>query len=165
MSWPRRQKFFSTINIAMYYLTSPEVAQEIVNAKKRGVAVRIFLDKSQRGQKSSQLEYFTSEGVAVRIYEKSGLMHNKFAVLDNKVLITGSFNWTLDAEKNNQENLLIITDKRLIEIYAKQFERLWTQGKAEEARKSLQKQTKEVSQYLIKILKQIAKALFQQMKR
>jgi len=53
-------------------------------------------------------------------------MHNKYAVIDGKTVITGSFNWTVSAEKRNDENLLVI--KRLpalVEAYEKNFEKLW----------------------------------------
>ena len=52
-------------------------------------------------------------------------MHNKFAVIDGRVLLTGSFNWTASADKRNEENLLIIMDKDLIKKYEERFVYLW----------------------------------------
>jgi phosphatidylserine/phosphatidylglycerophosphate/cardiolipin synthase-like enzyme len=53
-------------------------------------------------------------------------MHNKYAIYDGKVLSTGSFNWTGSAERRNDENLVVIrNDRRLIELYRKNFEKLW----------------------------------------
>jgi phosphatidylserine/phosphatidylglycerophosphate/cardiolipin synthase-like enzyme len=59
-------------------------------------------------------------------------MHNKFAVIDNKVLITGSFNWTATAQEKNQENLLIIKDTSLIKDFSARFEMLWEKGRINE---------------------------------
>ncbi len=53
-------------------------------------------------------------------------MHHKFAVIDRSVVITGSFNWTMQAVKYNQENLLFFENKALAEQYTKAFDDLWT---------------------------------------
>ena len=64
-------------------------------------------------------------GFEIRYHLGFGLMHNKFAVIDDKSLITGSFNWTQTAEERNEENLLIISDKNTIGQYQQRFEYLW----------------------------------------
>ena len=118
-----------TIDIAMYYLTSREIAQELVKAKDRNVKIRIVLDKSQETQKFSKSRYLIKRGFEVKYHTGSGIMHNKFAIIDGKVLITGSFNWTPTADQKNEENLLIMTDEELIKKYQKRFEYLWEQGR------------------------------------
>jgi len=115
-----------TIDIAMYNLTTREISQELVNAKGRGVQIRVFLDQGEGNGKYSKGRYLMDKGIDVRFYTGTGLMHNKFAVFDNKVLITGSFNWTASAERDNQENLLIITDENVVKQYSRRFEILWT---------------------------------------
>ena len=118
-----------TIDIAMYYLTSREIAQELVRAKDRNVKVRIVLDKSQEAQAYSKSRYLIKRGFEVKYHTGPGLMHNKFALIDDKVLITGSFNWTPTANQKNEENLLMITDKELIKKYEDRFEYLWKMGR------------------------------------
>ena len=54
-------------------------------------------------------------------------MHNKFAVIDDSHLITGSFNWTVQAGKSNQENVLVVDQPYFIEKYNTEFESLWKQ--------------------------------------
>jgi len=125
-------KATKTINIAMYYLTSREIAQELVKAKERGVIIRAFLDQSQENASYSKSRYLMKRDIEVRFYVGSGLMHNKFAIIDNKVLITGSFNWTATADKENQENLLIMADEGLIRKYIERFELLWKNGRKSE---------------------------------
>ena len=114
-----------TINIAMYNLTTREISQELVNAKARGIKIRVFLDHGEGNGKYSKGRYLMDKGIDVHFYAGTGLMHNKFAVFDNRVLITGSFNWTASAERENQENLLIITDENVVKEYAQRFEMLW----------------------------------------
>ena len=54
-------------------------------------------------------------------------MHHKFAVIDHYVVITGSFNWTVQAAKNNQENIIFIENKYLATEFSNEFERLWNE--------------------------------------
>ena len=53
-------------------------------------------------------------------------MHNKFAIIDNRLLLTGSYNWTFSANNRNDENLIVIDDPEIIEIFQNQFANLWT---------------------------------------
>jgi len=117
------------IDIAMYAFTSRPIAQELVKAKEGGVAIRILLDKAQETQAYSKSRYFINKGIEVRYDTGSGLMHNKIGIIDGKVLITGSFNWTAQAEIRNAENLLIIEDPELIKKYSERFEYLWNKGR------------------------------------
>ena len=52
-------------------------------------------------------------------------MHHKFCVIDNSVVVTGSFNWTDQAVKHNQENLLFLENKNLAQQYSNEFQKLW----------------------------------------
>eukprot|EP00349_Pseudokeronopsis_sp_Brazil_P008643 CAMPEP_0202965516 /NCGR_PEP_ID=MMETSP1396-20130829/9464_1 /ASSEMBLY_ACC=CAM_ASM_000872 /TAXON_ID= /ORGANISM="Pseudokeronopsis sp., Strain Brazil" /LENGTH=58 /DNA_ID=CAMNT_0049688255 /DNA_START=548 /DNA_END=724 /DNA_ORIENTATION=- len=54
-------------------------------------------------------------------------MHNKFVIVDDAFLITGSFNWTFQAGASNQENLLVVDHPYYLEKYGKEFEKLWKQ--------------------------------------
>jgi len=53
-------------------------------------------------------------------------MHNKFAIIDNRILLTGSYNWTFSANNRNDENLMVIDDPEIIARYQNQFINLWT---------------------------------------
>ncbi len=54
-----------------------------------------------------------------------GIMHNKYCIIDNRVLITGSYNWSAAAEYSNDENALFLEGAPIIQDYAADFERLW----------------------------------------
>lgn len=64
-------------------------------------------------------------GIQVRHDQESGYMHHKFAIIDKKVLITGSLNWTTQAIQNNRENVLIVEDKDCVNIFLAEFEKIW----------------------------------------
>jgi phosphatidylserine/phosphatidylglycerophosphate/cardiolipin synthase-like enzyme len=119
------RKALQTIDIAMYYLSSREIAQALVKAQENNVRVRIVLDQGQEIESASKSGYLIKHGFDIRYHLGFGLMHNKFAIIDGKTLITGSFNWTLTAEERNEENLLIITDEATIEKYEDRFNYLW----------------------------------------
>jgi len=114
-----------TIVVAMYNLTAREISQELIKAKARGVQIRVFLDRGEGNGRYSKGRYLMNKGIDVRFYTGIGLMHHKFAVIDNRALITGSFNWTAAAERENQDNLMIITDENVVKQYAQRFEKLW----------------------------------------
>jgi phosphatidylserine/phosphatidylglycerophosphate/cardiolipin synthase-like enzyme len=119
------RKASQTIDIAMYFLSSRGIAHALVKAKENNVRVRIVLDEGQEIEAASKAGYLIKHGFEVRYHMGFGLMHNKFAVIDGKILITGSFNWTATAQERNEENLLIISDEGTIEKYQERFEYLW----------------------------------------
>ena len=57
-----------------------------------------------------------------------GSFHDKFALFDDKVLETGSFNWTANGKKYNHENVIFFTDPKLIKAFRQEFEKLWKEG-------------------------------------
>ena len=117
-----------SIDIAMYSFTSRPIVQALVDAKNRQVKIRIVLDKAQKNERYSKSRYLSSKGFDVKYHLGPGLMHNKFAVIDGGEVLTGSFNWTASAEKRNEENLLVITDKELSEKYSERFSHLWSES-------------------------------------
>lgn len=115
------------IDIAMYGFTAPEIAEALVKAHKRGVQIRIVLDRTQAAGRESQSDYL-QEHLNVRIAHQKGIMHNKIGIIDKTVLITGSYNWTRSAEDSNAENCLVITnedDPTVIQQYRERFEYIW----------------------------------------
>jgi len=114
------------INIAMYVFTDKEIALPLIDAQKRGVKVRVYLDRSQIESTYSVSRLLVQKGIKVRISTNNYIMHHKFAIIDNRLLLTGSYNWTFSANNRNDENLLVIDDSELIEIFQNQFVNLWT---------------------------------------
>jgi phosphatidylserine/phosphatidylglycerophosphate/cardiolipin synthase-like enzyme len=62
-------------------------------------------------------------GVPIFIDAQPAIAHNKVIIIDNRILLTGSYNWTRAAELRNAENLLVIRDKELVRQYADNFQR------------------------------------------
>jgi len=78
-------------------------------------------------------------------------MHHKFAVIDNVVVLTGSFNWTTQAVKFNQENVLFLENNGVAKLYTDNFNKMWNEFKTiieeDEAIKKVQEERKNKRQY------------------
>ena len=122
--------------IAVYAFTNDELARAVAQAKKRGVWVQIVLDREFDAVNEKSQGRFLDElkiplkrisGMKPPVPEKEpGLMHQKFAVIDRKIVFTGSYNWTRSADNANDENLLWFRDAGpLAEEYRKVFFQLW----------------------------------------
>lgn len=96
------------ILVQAYSFTSAPIAKALVDARKRGVAVTVVLDKSQRKGGYSSADFLRNNGVATYIDDKHAIAHNKIMVIDGDVIVTGSFNFTKAAEEKNAENILVI---------------------------------------------------------
>ena len=59
-------------------------------------------------------------------------MHHKFVILDQRTVLTGSYNWTFESEDENQENLVILADPYSVEAYTHEFEALWAGARDDE---------------------------------
>lgn len=116
------------ILVLAYSFTSVPIAKALLNAHRRGVHVEAVLDKSNRKKQStgkpgySAATFLVNAGISTLIDDRHPIQHNKVAIIDGEVLITGSFNFSKAAEEKNAENLLVIKgNKPLIEKYMENF--------------------------------------------
>ncbi len=118
-----------TIDLAMFDLTAESVLQALRRAGTRGVSVRLVLDARIRKEHGRDDVLKGTPNLVVRAVggrtRGRGLMHNKFAIIDSTTLITGSYNWTQNAEHANYENALFLDDPEVISAYKDEFSRLW----------------------------------------
>ena len=113
----------TTIDIAVYSITNPKIANAIIAAHQRGARVRIITDRTMAGHKSSMIDELVTAGIPVRVNRRHKIEHNKFAVFDNRRMVTSSYNWTTAATKYNSENCIFLTQP--VQEYTKRFEVLW----------------------------------------
>jgi phosphatidylserine/phosphatidylglycerophosphate/cardiolipin synthase-like enzyme len=110
------------ILILAYSFSSKPIAAALVEAKTRGVQVEILLDRSNEQEAYSDLHLFQEQGLAPLIDAQHAIAHNKVMIIDQRTLITGSFNFTHQAEGENAENLLILKGHpELIRSYRQDF--------------------------------------------
>jgi phosphatidylserine/phosphatidylglycerophosphate/cardiolipin synthase-like enzyme len=102
------------ILVQAYSFTSQPIAKSLLEAKKRGVAVEVVLDKSQRTEKYSAADFTRNAGIPTYIDGTHAIAHNKIMIIDERTILTGSFNFTRAAEERNAENLLVIKDNAVL---------------------------------------------------
>src|SRR5262245_58224654 len=108
--------------VQAYSFTADPLTYALVEAKKRGVHVEILLDKSNEVERYSDLRIFLDQGLAPLIDANHAIAHNKIMIVDGKTLITGSYNFTNQAEGENAENLLVIKGHgELLRLYRQNF--------------------------------------------
>lgn len=113
------------VYVAMYYFTSRPIAQALIRARDRGVDVKVCMDGEQPAYEYSKSRFLENERINLKLISGSGIMHNKFCVIDDRITITGSYNWTARADLENDENVLIINSKEIANIYKGQFNKYW----------------------------------------
>jgi phospholipase D len=121
------QKAQQQIHLQAYSFTSYPILEALRQAQKRGVQVRIILDKSQLTQ-SSLITKLKQSRIPVWIDQPSGIAHNKILIIDQNCVITGSFNFTYAAQHRNVENILIVYDKQLAKLYLQNWYRRQAQA-------------------------------------
>ncbi|XP_065222809.1 uncharacterized protein zuc [Planococcus citri] len=115
-----------SLDVCVYTITSIKLAEAVLRKFNEGVAVRVITDDSMAYGDGSQIPLFRRNGVRVRAEPSQNLMHHKFAVIDRKVLVTGSFNWTQQATFGNWENVIITSEpEEVVQRFSDQFEKLW----------------------------------------
>jgi len=113
-----------TVLVQAYSFTSKPIAQALLEAHSRGVKVTVILDSEQRASQYSEATFLHNYKVPVYIDDKHAIAHNKIIILDGRTVITGSFNFTRQAEDSNAENLLVIDDKyQIVQAYEENFRR------------------------------------------
>ena len=112
-----------TVLVQAYSFTSAPIARALLNAKRRGVRVEVILDKSQRTEHYSEVDFLAHAGIPVRIDASHAIAHNKVMILDEDTVITGSFNFTRAAEERNADNLLVLRDAALAARYRENWQR------------------------------------------
>lgn len=106
-----------SISVQAYSFTSKPIARALAAAHERGVRVTVILDRSSLREHHAAADLLVRSGVPVFVDAAHVLAHNKVMVIDNETVITGSFNFTYAAQRDNAENLLILHDPALASRY------------------------------------------------
>jgi phosphatidylserine/phosphatidylglycerophosphate/cardiolipin synthase-like enzyme len=121
-----------SIEAALYRLNSPRLGRALEAALRRGVSVRLLLDRNKYAESHVTREWVENRRVPIRLLHgrrgQGSKMHHKFVILDGQIVLTGSYNWTLESEEQNYESLLILRDPHVVESHAKEFEALWLEA-------------------------------------
>lgn len=111
----------TSIDVQAYSFTSRPIIEALLAAAKRGVFIDVLLDKSNVHQTYSAMQVLEINHIPFLIDSKPSIAHNKVMVIDHNTVITGSFNFTKNAQARNAENALIITSSKLAQYYEVNF--------------------------------------------
>ena len=117
----------NTIVIAVYWFTNWELFNVLVNKLQEGISVKLIIHNDFINNRESGLPFqeFIDNGGEFYFSDGNNPMHNKFCIIDQSVLINGSYNWTYFAEEKNRENILVIEDENeVINSFSNEFQRL-----------------------------------------
>ena len=115
----------SYIYMPAFVITHSALSNALINAKKRGVDVKIIIDATGVHSTSSKVKMLRDSGIPLKVENYAGKIHSKSIIIDDKYIITGSMNFSNSGENKNDENALIIQDERLAHFYKGFFEYLW----------------------------------------
>ena len=122
----------SSVEAALYRLNNPSLARALEEAYQRGVRIRLVLDRTKFEEYRTTRQLLSEVSFLYRLlYGREGQgskMHHKFALFDSSVALAGSYNWTIESEKHNYENLLILRAPEQLQRFRGEFEELWKEG-------------------------------------
>lgn len=113
-----------TLDVCVFTITDDRITDILLALHARGVAIRVITDDEKSLDPGSDIRRLGEAGIAVRMDETPDHMHHKFAVVDGRLLINGSYNWTRSAT-GNQENLHTTAVPGAVEPFRRRFETLW----------------------------------------
>lgn len=117
----------------MYRLTNPRLAQSLEGARGRGVQVRLITDEGKYEATETTRRLLAESAIRFRTLDgrrgKGTKLHHKFAILDRKIVLAGSYNWTLESEEGNYDSMLVLSEPTLAAAYQEEFDALWPQAR------------------------------------
>jgi phospholipase D len=119
----------NSIKVQAYSFTDIFIANALIYMKNKGIKVYVILDKVNLSCKRSVYGALKTNNVPVKIDRSYGIAHNKVMIIDDEKVITGSYNFSVNAYKANRENLLILHDKSLASKYSDNFLTRWNKSK------------------------------------
>lgn len=119
----------ATVDAALYRFSNPALASALEDAARRGVRIRLVLDREKYRRTPSTQDLLKHGAMTFKLLGghkgRGSKMHHKFAILDGRRVVTGSYNWTLESEEQNYENLVVLGEPEQIGPYVQEFEALW----------------------------------------
>lgn len=117
-----------TIQMQAYSFTDTKISEALVRAQRRGVLVQVVQDSKAGVHNKETIRQLLQAGIEVRQDKVHMVAHNKVIVIDDEVVITGSYNYTYGADKNNAENAIALKSVKLAEKYSANWKKHWAES-------------------------------------
>jgi phosphatidylserine/phosphatidylglycerophosphate/cardiolipin synthase-like enzyme len=112
------------IEFMAFSFTSEPIAEAMAARIGEGVQVRGLFEGRNAGSRYSRDDYLRERGATIYLDSNPYSMHHKVIVIDGEVVVTGSYNFSKNADTKNDENVLVIRDAEIAGKYLEEFERL-----------------------------------------
>ena len=117
----------NNIIIALHSFNNNNIFNAILEAKKRGVDIKIIIDRSQEKIDGSVVKKLLQDNFSLKFKKSSRIESNKFAIFDSLSLVNGSYSWNNSTPSDtNTENCMIDKRAHIIDFYKNNFEELWS---------------------------------------
>src|SRR3989454_9722096 len=113
-----------SVHCSLYGITNLRLANDLIAAKKRGADVGVGLDKTQAAGQHDLHAKLKAAGIVVEIKPVSVLEHNKFCVLDGATVIMGSWNWSNNAQKQDNSDVIITDCPTVAQAFEAAYQRI-----------------------------------------
>jgi phosphatidylserine/phosphatidylglycerophosphate/cardiolipin synthase-like enzyme len=110
----------------MFHLTSDRLVRALAARRRAGIPVRVLLDRRQADE--DFVAGLRGEGLDVRLVTpraEEARFHHKYAVLDARIVVTGSYNWTIQGDVANHENVVVLRNEPAARAFLEDFEKTW----------------------------------------
>ncbi|KAF9345427.1 hypothetical protein BGX26_003133 [Mortierella sp. AD094] len=115
-----------SLDICVYTITDDQLANAVIRAHERGVRVRIISDDEKAEDLGSDAKRLANhEEIPVRVDGSPSFMHHKYAIVDDALVMSGSYNWTKGARFQNREDLTLTNSVKAVQSFKREFEKLW----------------------------------------
>jgi phosphatidylserine/phosphatidylglycerophosphate/cardiolipin synthase-like enzyme len=118
----------SSVRFLAFSFTDYPLAKAMIDRAEAGVDVAGVFEKVGSETEFAELRTLHCAGVPVRQDGNPSFLHHKYIVVDERIVMTGSLNYSTNAEESNDENVLIIDNPEIAALYIQEFERVWAQG-------------------------------------
>lgn len=120
----RIKKSKESIHFMAFSFTSERISEAMIDRHKSGVSVHGIFERRGSNSDHSEFRKMKIEGLDVSTDSSRGAMHHKVIIIDEETVITGSYNFSINADRHNDENILIIRNRKIAEEYLQEFARL-----------------------------------------
>ena len=118
----------TSIRFLAFSFTDYPLAQAMIDRAKAGLDVKGVYETFGSNSSGSELKTFLCAGVPVRQDGNSSFLHDKIIVVDNSIVVTGSLNYSSNADESNEENIVILENAEIAHLYLQEFDKLWNQA-------------------------------------
>ncbi|KAF9279825.1 hypothetical protein BGZ68_007663 [Mortierella alpina] len=115
-----------SLDICVFTITDDQITRAIIEAVERGVQVRIISDDDKSEDLGSDVKRLARDyNIPTRVDGSEAHMHHKFVIIDDILVINGSYNWTKGARFANREDLTLTNSAKAVQAFKSEFEKLW----------------------------------------